>query len=63
MQSQPLLRDLVTQDPSPASPVTSLLTIASFGDLGPGERAQEEHAGDMVGEEDITDMIELVEMV
>ena len=62
-QSQPLLRDLVTQDPSPVSPVTSLLTIASFGESGPGERAQEERDGGMVDEEDITNMIGLVEMV
>ena len=63
LQSQPLLHNLVTQNPSPVLPVTSLLMIMSFSDSGPGKRAQEEHDGGMVDEEDITNMIGLVEMV
>ena len=63
LQSQPLLCDLVTQAPSPALLVISLLTIVSFSGSGPGERAQEEHNSGMVDEEDITNMIGLVEIV
>ena len=43
--------------------MTSLLTIASFSESGPGERAQEKCDGGMVNEEDITNMISLVEIV